>query len=229
MLSDAGYATGLFGKWHLGTHEKDDSRPIRDSTSGMASPTRLTRACGPSSRSSTSVVERKAQSDTPCRNMSMNGKKGSDSQETEGLRQCRTRPEIDRADVPIARRTFIRRHAQTGREPFFAVSALHADAHAGCAEQGVRGDKSGNGDWGDVLMQIDAYVGRTSRRALTNWGSADNTIFIFTVRQWTGDACPDINGWSGPWRGSYFSRLWRGSLRVPFIMRWPGNGPGWGG
>ena len=31
-------------------------------------------------------------------------------------------------------------------------------------------------------------------------------------------------GWSGPWRGSYFTAL-EGSLRVPFIVRWPGKIP----
>jgi arylsulfatase A-like enzyme len=35
MLSDAGYATGMFGKWHLG-QTREDSRPIKASTSGMA-------------------------------------------------------------------------------------------------------------------------------------------------------------------------------------------------
>ena len=35
---------------------------------------------------------------------------------------------------------------------------------------------------------------------------------------------PGHNGWSGPWRGSYFTGL-EGSLRVPFIMRWPGKVP----
>jgi arylsulfatase len=31
---------------------------------------------------------------------------------------------------------------------------------------------------------------------------------------------PGHQGWSGPWRGSYFTAR-EGSLRVPFIIRWP--------
>jgi len=33
-----------------------------------------------------------------------------------------------------------------------------------------------------------------------------------------------VEGWGGPWRGTYFTAL-EGSLRTPFIMRWPGKVP----
>jgi arylsulfatase len=82
--------------------------------------------------------------------------------------------------------------------------------------------KSGNGDWGDVLMQIDAYAGELLD-TLDVLGIADNTIFIFTADNGP-EMLPGHNGWSGPWRGSYFTGL-EGSLRVPFIMRWPGKVP----
>jgi len=54
-----------------------------------------------------------------------------------------------------------------------------------------------------------------------NAGIRDDTIFIFTsdngaefLRPW--------DGWSGPWRGQYFTAL-EGGLRVPFLIRWPGR------
>lgn len=54
-------------------------------------------------------------------------------------------------------------------------------------------------------------------------GVKDNTIFIFTS-----DNGPEMiepwSGWAGPWRGTYFTCL-EGSLRVPFIIRWPGKIP----
>ena len=54
-------------------------------------------------------------------------------------------------------------------------------------------------------------------------GIKDNTIFIFTADNGP-EMLPGHNGWGGPWRGSYFTGL-EGSLRVPFIIRWPGKVP----
>jgi arylsulfatase len=59
--------------------------------------------------------------------------------------------------------------------------------------------------------------------AIKEAGVEDNTIVVFTsdngpeaVHPWEGD--------SGPWRGTYFTAM-EGSLRTPFIIRWPGKVP----
>jgi len=89
-------------------------------------------------------------------------------------------------------------------------------------------DKSGNGLWGDMLMQIDSYVGELLD-TVDELGIAKNTIFIFTA-----DNGPEaleagstsltvetaVHGSAGPWRGTLFTGF-EGALRVPFAIRWP--------
>jgi arylsulfatase A-like enzyme len=88
--------------------------------------------------------------------------------------------------------------------------------------------KSGNGKWGDLLMQIDSYTGELLD-TLDELGIADNTIFIFTADNGpeaveAGDTTltveTAVQGSAGPWRGSLFTGF-EGALRVPFAIRWP--------
>jgi arylsulfatase len=54
-------------------------------------------------------------------------------------------------------------------------------------------------------------------------GVRDSTIAVFTSDNGPEATWP-WQGSSGPWRGYYFTHM-EGSLRVPFIMRWPGHVP----
>ena len=103
------------------------------------------------------------------------------------------------------------------RKPFFTYVALtqpHLPTEPNPAFKG----KTGNGDWADMLAEMDSNVGQILD-VVDNAGARNNTIIIFTS-----DNGPEFiqpwDGWAGPWRGQYFTAL-EGGIRVPFMIRWP--------
>ena len=88
------------------------------------------------------------------------------------------------------------------------------------------------GNFADLLAQIDAFTGRILD-TLDELGVADDTIVVWasdngadtTYRMPAMDPDPaggQWSGFSGPWRGGYFTSL-EGSNRAPCIIRWPGT------
>ena len=59
--------------------------------------------------------------------------------------------------------------------------------------------------------------------AIDALGIRNNTIAVFTSDNGPEASWP-WQGSSGSWRGYYFTHM-KGSLRVPFIIRWPGRTP----
>ena len=124
----------------------------------------------------------------------------------------------------------MRRQADS-KKPFFVYLPYTATHFPTMPHPDFAG-RSGKGLWGDMLMQIDSYVGELLD-AVDDLGIAENTLFIFTA-----DNGPEaleaggtsltvetaVHGSAGPWRGTLFTGF-EGALRVPFVVRWPGRIP----
>lgn len=216
MLSNAGYATGMFGKWHLG-HTKGRFPTDQGFDEWYGIPNSTDESLWPDQAQFNAVVKEKL-SPYAVPEYIYKAKKGSKPKKVK-VYDSAVRPEIDREATDHAI-DFIKRNAKSGK-PFFAFLP-YTQTHMPVVPSKKFKGKSGNGDWGDVLMQIDAYTGELLD-TLKKHGIAKNTIFIFTSDNGP-EMLPGHNGWSGPWRGSYFTGL-EGSLRVPFIIRWPNKVP----
>jgi arylsulfatase len=121
-------------------------------------------------------------------------------------------------DAEITRRTvdFLRRSVSSGK-PFYAYVPFTL-VHFPALPNPKFAGKTGHGDFADCLAEMDTNVGRILA-AVDDLNIRDNTIFVFASDNGPDPTAPS-NGWSGPWRGYYFTHM-EGSLRTPFIIRWP--------
>lgn len=208
-LSDVGYATALYGKWHLGS---TDGRLPNDQgfDEWYGIPRTTNEALWPGSNGF-SPERMKPE-------YIMEGRKGEKSRELR-VYDLEQRRQMD-ADLTRRSIAFMEREVKAGK-PFFAFTSL-TQPHFPTVPNPRFAGKSGNGDWADMLAEMDANVGQMLD-AVDRLGVRDNTIVIFAsdngaeyLRPW--------DGWSGPWRGQYFT-AYEGGIRVPFMIRWPGKIP----
>ena len=212
MLSDAGYATGMFGKWHLGHTEGrfptdqgfDEWYGIPNSTDEAFWPdnTRFRPNSNPYARPEYIMEGHKGEAPKNLRIYNL------------GERRL--------IDTELTKRAIDFMDRQTkAKKPFFAYIP-YTQPHMPTIPSPEFQNKTHNGDFADVLAEIDAHVGQLLD-AVDRLGIRDNTIFIFTS-----DNGPEFStgyeGFSGPWHGTYFT-AWEASLRVSFTIRWPGKVP----
>jgi len=211
-LQSQGYATALFGKWHVGGDNWEGRRePIHqgfDEWWGIP---------GTSHTAQFTSFEGfdPAGSDVP---HIWEGRAGEASRPVKPY-DLETRRTIDReaAEHGIA---FMERNAQEGK-PFFLfypMTQVHFPALPHPDFEGT----TGAGDIGDSMADVDHNVGLVMA-ALDRLGIAENTLVFWCTdngaemrRPWRGSA--------GPWRGFYNSAM-EGGIRTPCVIRWPGRIP----
>ncbi len=212
MLAETGYATGMFGKWHLG-HTKGRFPTDQGFDEWFGIPNSSDESFWPENT-------RYRPDSHPFAHPEyiMEARKG---EEPKKLRVY-NRKERALIDKELTDRSidFMNRQVKAGK-PFF-LFLPYTQTHMPVTAHPDFSGKTGNGDYADVLAQIDAYVGRLLSE-VDRLKIRDNTIFIFTSDNGPDSQAP-YQGFSGPWRGSYFTAL-EGSLRTPFIIRWPGKIP----
>lgn len=222
LLSARGYATGTWGKWHLGsTEERLPTHQGFDEWYGI--PRSYTEAMWPSLNDTNSIwpsvgTRQGWNADLVQPEPVYEARKGGKAQQVAKLDLERHR----RMDAEITTRAveFIRRQASSGK-PFFAYVSLRL-LHMPTLPNPEFAGKTGNGDWADCLTELDHRTGQILD-AIQDAGIEDDTLVIFAsdngpegTHPWEGD--------SGPWRGTYFTAM-EASLRAPFIIRWPGRVP----
>lgn len=219
MLSEAGYATGMYGKWHLGrTKGRFPTDQGFDEWYGVPNST---------DESVYSSLPGFKESGVP-ETFVMDGRKGAAPKKVRPYR-LDYRPFIDR-DLTDRAISFMKQQTEA-KKPFFVYLPYTATHFPTMPHPDFKG-KSGKGGWADLLMQIDSYTGELLD-TIDNLGIAENTIFIFTADN--GPEAPTfgqtnftvetaVQGSAGPWRGTLFTSF-EGALRVPFVARWPGQIP----
>ena len=222
VLSKQGYATGMWGKWHLGSAETrlptaqgfDEWYGIpRTYDEAMWSAQNQSSGMWPSLGTRQGWDSRVS----PLEPI-YEARKGSKPREVASLTIERRRTmEAEITDHAVS---FIKRNASEGR-PFFAYVSSSM-VHMPVLPNPEFAGKTGNGDWAECLAEMDYRTGQILD-AIRDAGIEDSTVVIFAsdngpeaTNPWEGD--------SGPWRGTYFTGM-EASLRAPFIIKWPGHVP----
>jgi arylsulfatase A-like enzyme len=221
MLREAGYATAMFGKWHLGSapHSQPQNKgfdefygiPPGDTWDAF-----LAIPQGRQTKTTDIPLERGPQI--------VEAKRG------EPLKAVKPYTEDVRREIDweLAQRgiDFMTRQ-KAASKPFFLYLPISRTHFPNLPSKRFEG-QSRIGQFGDSLMEGDAVVGRMLD-ALNALGLESDTIVVFAsdngpqgsvVREF-GGSMPDM-GSPGPYRGE-LGDVSEGSIRTAAIIRWPGR------
>jgi arylsulfatase len=221
LLKAQGYATGQFGKNHLG--DKDDFLPTNHGFDEFYG-----------NLYHLNAEEEPEQADYPDPKEFPNFRKrfgprgvihsyampdGTQKIEDTGPL---TKKRMETIDDDIAARAveFIGKQAKADKPMFVWVNFTHMHFRTHPKPESVGQAGRWNGVYADVMIDHDRNVG-TVLKALDDLGIADDTIVMYST-----DNGPHMNSWPDaamtPFRSEKNSN-WEGAYRVPAMVRWPGR------
>ena len=247
MLRDKGYATALFGKWHVGMtfFDKDGKHITKGGVEGvkMVDYTRsipdapvhrgfdhfFGTVCCPTTDWLYAFVDGDRIPVPPTELLDRD--KLPKHPYANDCRRGMVAPGFDHETVDMVflekSLAFLENHAKTSPEkPFFLLHSTQAVHLPSLAADAFKG-KSGAGPHGDFIFEFDYVVGELMK-ALERHGLAGNTLVI--VSSDNGPEVPTViamrrdhkHDGARPWRGVKRDN-WEGGHRVPMIARWPGR------
>lgn len=211
-LQSLGYATGLFGKWHLGGEDWEGRRgPTNQGfdewygipgTSHVAQFTSF-ESFDPATMKTPHIWE---------------GRAGERPRRVK-VYDLDTRRTVDReaAERGIA---FMERSVRANR-PFFFYYPM-TQIHFPTLPHPDFAGTTGAGDIGDAMADVDYNVGLVLA-AIERLGIERNTIVFWCTDNGAEERRP-WRGTAGPWSGFYNTML-EGGIRTPCVIRWPGHIP----
>lgn len=214
LLSDAGYATALYGKWHVGSkigrlpndQGYDEWWGINEGSNAAAY------TSTPQFDSTVATVP-----------YLWEGKKGEDSKKVR-LYNIEAKKNLDRESTERTI-SFIQINAKDKKPFFIYVGFTHFHPPWGVHDDFV--NKSKAGVYADTKLEVDYNIGLILE-AINSTGISENTIVILTGDNGAanypspGIVTGEVGGSNGPWRGG-LSTAYEGGMRTPAMIRWPGK------
>jgi arylsulfatase A-like enzyme len=227
LFKDAGYATAIFGKWHLGSdpqslptaHGFDEFYGIPPDVSWDVA------------ADIPQVMQTHSAANIPEKDLIEKGpwimqqKAGGPLQRVKPF-TLEVRAEIDN-DLTDRSIAFIKQQHAAGK-PFFLYLPFSMGHGPNLPSKQFAG-KSRIGMYGDKMMEGDYHVGQVLD-ALRELKTDDNTILVFAsdngptghyFKNWDSLGAPDM-GSAGPFRGA-LGEATEGSIRTFAFIRWPGH------